>query len=73
MLKSMINAGPLARIALRYGIGFLAGHGILPDSLAEMIIASDEAIDVIQGGICIAAGLCVEKTYQMAKTRGWAL
>lgn len=73
MLSSVLNAGPVARIALRYAIGYLAAKGILPDDLASMITASDEAIDVIQGGICVGLGVCVERAYVMAKTRGWNL
>lgn len=63
-------AGPLARIILRYGIGFAAGKGLLPDGLAEMITDSEPAIDAINTGICVLAGGCVERLYYLAKKFG---
>ena len=58
-----MNLGPLARIILRYGIGYLAG------SEAGAALAMDpDAVMVLALGMAAA----VELIYTLAKRRGWA-
>lgn len=65
--------GAITRIVLRYGIGFLAAKGIIPDGLAEMLTQDDAAIGAIETGLCVSAGVCVEVFWQRAKRLGWSL
>jgi hypothetical protein len=65
--------GAVLRIAARYFIGFLGAKGIIPDDLAGMITADDDAIGAIEVGICVAAGGCVEYLWQRAKHLGGSL
>jgi len=58
-----MNFGPLARIVLRYGIGYLAGS-----ELGEQL-ASDQDI---QMGVAVGLGAIVEGCYGLAKRKGWA-
>lgn len=58
-----MDFAPLARIALRYGIGYLAGSGV-GDALA---LDPDAVL-----AVSVALGAAVEAVYAMAKRRGWA-
>lgn len=58
-----MDFGPLARIILRYGIGYFAG--------AEMgeQLALDPDLQVF---LAMALGAAVEGFYALAKRKGWA-
>lgn len=56
-------AAPVARIALRYGVGLVVGME------AGRIMAGDPDI-VILAAACVAAG--IEAAYVLARKKGWA-
>lgn len=58
-----INWGPVARIILRYGVGYFAG------SATGEALALDPDIVLI---LSLAIGFAVEGAYTLAKKRGWA-
>lgn len=55
--------GPLARIALRYGVGVLAGA-----AAGDALAADPDVVLVVSLGI----GAAVEAAYVFAKRKGWA-
>lgn len=55
--------GPLARILLRYGIGYLAGSEV-----GDMLAMDPDAVLILS----LALGAAVEGFYTLAKKRGWA-
>ena len=59
----MMNLGPLARIILRYGIGYLAGSEV-----GEMLAMDPDAVLLLSLGM----GAAVEGVYALAKRYGWA-
>jgi len=58
-----MNFGPLARIILRYGIGYLAGSEI-----GDTLALDDDAVLMLS----LALGAGVEGVYAVAKRKGWA-
>jgi hypothetical protein len=58
-----MNFGPIARIILRYGIGYLAGSEV-----GEMLAMDQDAVLVLS----LALGAAVEGLYVIAKRKGWA-
>jgi len=58
-----VNFGPLARILLRYGIGYLAGSQV-----GESLAMDPDAVLVLS----LALGALVEGAYALAKRKGWA-
>ena len=58
-----MNFGPLARILLRYGIGYLAGSQV-----GETLALDGDAVLVLS----LALGAAVEGAYAIAKRKGWA-
>ena len=58
-----MNFGPLARILLRYGIGYLAGSQV-----GEALAMDPDAVLVLS----LALGALVEGAYALAKRKGWA-
>ena len=58
-----MNFGPLARILLRYGIGYLAGSQV-----GEALAMDGDAVMVLS----LALGALVEGAYALAKRKGWA-
>jgi hypothetical protein len=58
-----VNFGPLARILLRYGIGYLAGSQV-----GEALAMDGDAVLVLS----LALGALVEGAYALAKRKGWA-
>ena len=58
-----MNFGPLARILLRYGIGYLAGSQV-----GEALAMDPDAVLVLS----LALGALVEGAYSLAKRKGWA-
>ena len=65
--------GPILRIGARYGIGFLAAKGVIPDELGKMITDDTAAIDAIQFGLAGGLALVVEYIYTRAKLLGGKL
>lgn len=59
--------GALIRIALRYGIGALAGWGV-----GEQLAADPDVQVVVTAGFSIGCGIVVEGWYWAAKKFGWA-
>lgn len=55
--------GPLARILLRYGIGYLAGSEV-----GDMLALDPDAVLILS----LALAAAVEGFYTLAKKRGWA-
>lgn len=58
--------GPLVRIVLRYGSGFLIAAGMLPEEIA-MGIVDDPDVLLIAG---IVVGAAAEAAYALAKKNG---
>lgn len=58
-----MDFGPLARIVLRYGIGYFAGS-----QLGEQIAMDQDAVLMLS----LALGAMVEGVYVLAKRWGWA-
>lgn len=58
-----MNFGPIARIILRYGIGYLAGS-----QAGEALAMDPDAVLVLS----LALGAAVEAAYAYAKRKGWA-
>jgi hypothetical protein len=58
-----MNFGPLARIILRYGIGYLAGSQI-----GEQLALDPDIVLIVSLGL----GAAVEVAYVLAKRKGWA-
>lgn len=58
-----MDFGPLARIVLRYGIGYFAGS-----QLGEQIAMDQDAVLMLS----LALGAMVEGAYILAKRWGWA-
>lgn len=59
----MMDFAPIARIILRYGIGYLAGSEV-----GEMLSMDQDAVLILS----LALGACVEGAYVIAKRKGWA-
>ena len=57
-----MNFGPLARVILRYGIGYLAGS-----QAGEALAMDPDAVVVLS----LALGAAVEGAYAIAKRKGW--
>ena len=58
-----MDFGPIARIILRYGIGYLAGS-----EAGEMLALDQDAVLMLS----LALGAAVEGVYAYAKRKGWA-
>lgn len=58
-----MNFGPLARIVLRYGVGYFAGSQI------GEALAMDPDIVLI---VALGMGAAIEGAYALAKRKGWA-
>ena len=58
-----MNFAPIARIILRYGIGYLAGS-----EAGEMLAMDPDAVLLLSLGM----GAAVEGVYALAKRYGWA-
>lgn len=58
-----MDFGPIARIILRYGIGYLAGS-----EAGEMLALDQDAVLMLSLGL----GAAVEGFYAFAKKKGWA-
>jgi hypothetical protein len=58
-----MDFGPIARILLRYGIGYLAGS-----EAGEALALDQDAVLVLS----LALGAAVEGVYAVAKRKGWA-
>lgn len=58
-----MQLGPIARIILRYGIGYFAGS-----QLGEQLALDDDVVLMLS----VALGAAVEGAYVMAKRLGWA-
>lgn len=58
-----MNFGPLARIVLRYGVGYFAGSQI------GEALAMDQDIVLI---VALGMGAAIEGAYALAKRKGWA-
>ncbi len=58
-----MDLAPIARIILRYGIGYLAGSGA-----GEALALDPDAVLVLS----LALGAAVEAIYAIAKRKGWA-
>ena len=54
---------PVARVALRYGIGYLAGSGA-----GEALAMDPDAVNML----ALAMAAAVEGIYAYAKKKGWA-
>lgn len=59
----MMDFGPIARIILRYGIGYLAGSNV-----GEALAMDPDAVLMLSLGL----GAVVECVYVWAKRKGWA-
>ena len=59
-----MDFGPIARIILRYGIGYLAGS-----QAGDALVMDPDAVLMLSLGL----GAAVEGAYAYAKRRGWAL
>ena len=59
-----MNLAPIARIILRYGIGYLAGSGV-----GNALALDPDAVLALS----LALGAAVEAAYAIAKRKGWAL
>ena len=58
-----MDFAPLARIVLRYGIGYLAGSGA-----GEALALDADAVNML----ALAMAAAVEGLYAVAKRKGWA-
>jgi hypothetical protein len=58
-----MDFGPIARIILRYGIGYFAGS-----EAGEMLALDQDAVLMLSLGL----GAAVEGVYAFAKRKGWA-
>lgn len=58
-----MDFAPIARIILRYGIGYLAGS-----EAGEMLALDQDAVLML----ALALGAAVEGAYAVAKRKGWA-
>lgn len=58
-----MDFGPIARIILRYGIGYLAGSEV-----GDMLAMDHDAVLMLSLGL----GAAVEGLYVLAKRKGWA-
>lgn len=58
-----MDLAPIARIILRYGIGYLAGSGA-----GEALALDPDAVLVLS----LALGAAVEAIYAIAKRKGWS-
>jgi len=56
-----MDFGPIARIILRYGIGYFAGSGV-----GDALAMDPDAVLALS----LALGACVEGAYAWAKKRG---
>lgn len=59
-----MDFAPIARIILRYGIGYLAGSGA-----GEALALDPDAVLALS----LALGAGVEAVYALAKRKGWSL
>lgn len=58
-----MDLGPISRIIMRYGIGYLAGSEI-----GETLAMDQDAVLLLS----VALGAVVESLYALAKRKGWA-
>lgn len=65
--------GPLIRIVLRYGAGFLVARGMLGESDGNMLAADPEVAASIETGIGLAIVLVSEAWYWLARRFGWSV
>ena len=59
---------PLARVILRYGVGFLAGIGLVSEDMSSQI-QGDADVLVILIAVLIASN---EAFWWLARRKGWA-
>lgn len=60
--------GPIARIAVRYGVGTVVGS-----QAAEAILTDPDVMHLITAGVAAIVGAATEWLYRQAKRRGWSL
>lgn len=58
-----MDYAPIARIALRYGVGAIVSSG-----MGNMLAGDPDVVTIVALGI----GIAVEGLYVMAKRKGWA-
>jgi hypothetical protein len=61
----------LARIALRYGAGFLMAKGFLTTDMGNALAADPDVLSWIQLAIGAASVAVIEGWYWVAKKMGW--
>ena len=66
-----IDFAPIARIILRYGIGYFVAKGILPEDLVTMITDDPEVMALIDLAVAALIAGAVERWYYLAKKFGW--
>ena len=59
--------GPIIRIALRYGVGALAGWHV-----GDMLAGDPDIVDTIAAGVSLAGAAATEWWYRRAKQTGGA-
>lgn len=60
---AQMNWAPIARILLRYGVGYFAGRQV-----GETLSLDADVVMIVSIGI----GCVIEGAYVLAKRRGWA-
>ncbi|MFD1199978.1 hypothetical protein ACFQ3K_16940 [Brucella gallinifaecis] len=62
---------PIARVLLRYGVGCLAGLGLMHPQFAHYLINDPELQLALQGLLSGAGVAAIEGWYALAKRYGW--
>jgi hypothetical protein len=63
---------PLARIILRYGVGFLMGYGVVSSDIGSMLSEDEQLAGLIEIALGAVLGMVTEGWYYIAKRYGWS-
>lgn len=66
------SPGLLARLLMRYGIGFLIAVGFLSPDFGGAIQADRDVLQVVEISIGLLGPFVIEGFYYLAKKFGWA-
>lgn len=64
--------GPISRILLRVGVGFLIGKAVFTPEDGNALVSDPEIAALVEAGLAAGVWAATEYYYKLAKKFGWA-
>lgn len=66
-----MNISVWTRIILRYGVGYLAAKGFIPEELMNLVATDPDLQMIVHSVIGAALVAAIEGAYKLAQKYGW--